>query len=137
MDGTLSYVAPNDLQSVWHLVSKGLHKVKEFCTESWIPEDVYHALKTGASTLHLAYRESDYVGFVVLSVLPDYDGKRVHIWCAYGEGGGCSDTFMPQVVDMAKNIGAKRVTFWSPREWDHKLGKMGFAATQTEWKKEL
>jgi hypothetical protein len=44
---------------------------------------------------------------------------------------------LPDLERIARNIKAKRITFWSPRKWDRRIAKYGYRAAQTEYVKEL
>jgi hypothetical protein len=134
----LTPVKPEDVQEVWHLVAQGLHKVLKHSTERWIPEDVYHAIRSGSSVLHLCYVEGEYCGFTVSTLLQQYDGKALHFWIVYNASKvDIIGTFMPDVELIARTAGAKRVTFWSPRRWERRIKRHGFLPTQTEFVKEL
>lgn len=117
----LVFVHPNDLREHWDTVKQGLQKIREHSAEGWLDEDVYHALKSGVSTLHLVVY-SEYVGFVILTPTQHYDGKALHIWCLHlhTEEPAMSD-FLPEIERMAREIGAKRITFTSPRKGWQKL----------------
>lgn len=132
----LEFVHPADLQEHWGKVLPGLLKVQRHSAGHWIPEDVYSALKTGNSTLHLAFAP-DYVGFVILTPSLSFDAKYLHVWCAYTSKRDVWELFAPELEKMARNIGAKRLTFWSPRAWDRLIGKHGYKRTQVEYVKEL
>ena len=135
---SLEFVPPDDLQSCWSVVLPGLKLVHRKSKSNWIPEDVYAQLKAGQATLHLAYVEQDYAGFVIVSVQPHWDGKNFHLWCGYSAGThDVLEIFMPELERMARSIGAKRLTFWSPRKWDRRISKFGYVPTQTEYVKEL
>lgn len=97
----------------WPEVREGLEKVLEKCPQDWIPEDVYFALQTGSSTLHL-FDE----GFVVLTPLKDYGGMTLFVWIAYGE---IYEKHMPELEDMARQVNAKRIQFKSTRKWDKRF----------------
>lgn len=134
----LDAVLVEQLQSAWKIVLPGLLKVQKHSVSHWIPEDVYAALRTGHSTLHLAYVGEEYAGFVVLTPTTTWDGKVLHIWCAYGVN-GCDvvNVFIGEIEKMARGYGAKRVTFQSPRKWDRVIMKHGYTPVQTEYAKEL
>jgi hypothetical protein len=134
----LTPVKPEDIQEVWHLVVSGLSKVLKHSTERWIPEDVYHAIRSGSSVLHLCYVDGEYCGFTVSTLLQQYDGKALHFWIVYNASKvDIIGTFMPDVELIARTAGAKRVTFWSPRRWERRIKRYGFLPTQTEFVKEL
>ncbi len=139
MDGNrveLSYVKPVDLQGYWDLIKVGLEAVHKNASDGWIAEDVYHAIKAGLSTLHLVYQDQEYVGFVILTPMQGYDVKKLHIWCAYNIGEkDVLAIVIPQLEDMARSIGARKLTFASPRKWERRL--KDFTPVTTYYEKEV
>jgi len=108
-------VHPSDLRGCWATVLDGL---KQMPAEDWIPEDVYHAIRSGQATLFVFEEAGDYAGFVVLErVVERFSGTvSCHVWLAYNAKG--QDTYDAAVSlyrDAAKQMGASRITFSSPR----------------------
>lgn len=136
---TLEHIPQADLQEAWKIIRPGLEKVHKHSVSGWIPEDVYVALRAGHSTLHLAYVEGDYAGFMVLTPQGVWDGKALHIWCAYNASKHDVLSLYEADLDrMARDIGATKITFWSPRAWEkYGIAKHGFKAMQTEYVKVL
>jgi hypothetical protein len=112
----LTYVNPQELHDYWPLVLDGLKVVQGNSSDGWIPEDVYTCIRNNTSTLHIGYEGDEYVGFVVLTPTPNFDGMRLNVWCAYSVGQNVVEKFLPEIKKMARNIGAKMVTFGSPRK---------------------
>ena len=130
-------VHPEELHKVWDLVSEGLKKVLRHSVSRWIPEDVYHAIRSGNSVLHMVYVDG-YCGFTVSTLVNAFDGKELHFWIVYNASKvDIIEQFMPEVERIARNAGAKRITFWSPRRWERRIKRYGFLPTQTEFVKEL
>jgi len=112
-------IHPDNLIKVWDKIREGLLEVKNKASDGWMPEDVYMALKSGHSTLHITEENNEYTGFVVLTPMQDYRGKKLHIWAAYHTAGKAVEKYRPELVDMAKQIGAKRLCFESTRKgWE-------------------
>lgn len=132
-------IVPQDkLHDAWTLIRHGLAKVRRRSASRWIEEDVYAEVRAGRSTLHLAHVDGIYVGFVVLSPSQTFDGMVLHIWCAHNASSyDVVRLFTPELERLGRSIGARHLTFWSPRKWDRKIGKVGFKANQTEYVKEL
>lgn len=132
----LRHIKPDDLIFEWERVRAGLLEVMKHSAEDWLPEDVYLSLKTGNSALYVAEdAQGDYLGFVVLQVLPMFHGKRLHVWCAHSTNTRwLVRTFNTDVQALAKEIGAKKVTFTSPRpEWQRVALRGGFKPSQTTY----
>lgn len=141
MDGVLKLtpIVSERLHEVWPQILPGLERVREHTDGYWLPEDVYHAIRAGSSTLHLGYIDDAYVGFLVLTLIQHFDGRVIHVWCAYSNG-ECDDIVMrtlPELEAHARKENAKRLTMWSERRWDRKLKPFGFEPTHTEYVKEL
>ncbi len=135
MDAALREAKPEELHGIWPLILEGLYKVERHSESHWIPEDVYTAIRTGNSTLHVAYIDCVYVGFFVLTPSVMWDGKVLHIWCGYTNHPEGMEVFMPMIDKLAR--GYRRITFWSPRKWDRRIKKFGFVPKQVEYVKEL
>jgi len=113
----LIHVPVERLHEDWPLIKEGLEKIIEKIKPDWIPEDVYHALRSNVSTVHLGYNGDEYEGFIVLTPTPDYDGVVLFIWCVYSPSRtNVLETYYEEVVQMARKIGAKKLRFASPRK---------------------
>ena len=126
----LKYVAPEELNSVWPKVREDVLKVLSHSSDTWIPEDMYFALKNNTSTLHLGEEDGQYRGFLVLTPTVAYDGPVLHIWATYSNGNTGLELLtegMEQIKQFANRMSAKRVTFFSPRKgWDKFGIALGF-----------
>lgn len=119
----LEYINPAVIHSVWGKVRHGIQTVQQRTAETYLPEDVYHAIKSGAATLHIGYLDNEYAGFVVLMPYRDqYTNDMVmHCWIAYSTGADVFDLALAEIQQMAKNINAK-ITFTSPRKaWEKRF----------------
>lgn len=134
----LRFVHPNELHDYWGLVLPGLEKVRGNAADGWLPEDVYHSLKSNASTLHVGEIDGDYCGFIVLTPIQGFSAKRLHVWCLYTTSRAAIDVFLPEIRRMAKQISARQITFHSPRKgWERRLAKLGFSPAQTIYAMEV
>lgn len=117
-DWTLKPVAGDQVRSVWEDVRWYLEEVLVACpnADTWIPEDVYHEIKTGRAFLYTVGTPSH--GCLVLQKLTDqYTGKPyLHVWIAYSKVLGAMGKVMPELERMAKSINADRITCHSPFE---------------------
>lgn len=111
------YVSPLELHETWPLIKPGLEIVIKKSKADWIPEDVYSALQTGNSTLHLLYNVDEYEGFVVLTPTKGYAGMTLFVWCAYSPTNtDVVSRYYPDIEKIARNIFAKKVRFASTRK---------------------
>ncbi len=117
----LLFVHPDELHAYWPYVEPRLQSVKRKMNARWIPADVYAALKGGVATLHIA-ETVGYAGFIVLQPLNDYDGKTLWVWVVFSEETfDVIARFESEIDGYARKIGAKRLAFSSPREWERRL----------------
>jgi hypothetical protein len=117
---TFNYIAPQDLHSVWGFVKCGLVSIKQKTGEQWLTEDVYASLKSGTSQLFMF---DD--GFTVLQSLRNEwtNEPYLHIWAMWhGKHEDISEDIHANLRQIAHNIGAKSITFTSPRRWERRSG---------------
>ena len=100
---------PIDIRHGWNRIKDGLVELSKKC--DWIPEDIYHSCKSGASQLWIAAE-----GFVILQIMTnEFTGaKELLVWIAVGEG-FVQDKYLPQIEQIARSVGAKTVKMESPR----------------------
>jgi hypothetical protein len=132
----LEYISPADLNPSWEIVRDGLFKVCKRASDGWIPEDVYYACRQGTSTLHLVWKDDEYVGFVVLTPMHGYDCKKLMIWIGYNAGEkDAVEVAMEDIEELARKSGARKVLFGSPRNWERRLPD--YKPTTTYYEKEV
>ena len=136
-DGELRWISPENLTQVWDLIKPGVLNISERTTEGWRYEDIYTAIKTGSSALHLAY-ETKYLGFIVTTLITGYRDRSLNIWlCFNASEKDIIEMFSEDVTKLAKNAGAKRITFYSSRRWERRLKDYGFSPARTLFEKEV
>ncbi len=132
----LRFIPKEDLRVEWPWIRKGLERILESSRQSWIPEDVYMALKTGSAEAFRAVDLNETVGFVILQKHEAIDCTELFIWAAYTLGDGRD--FYEDVESIARDVGAKRVVFWSNRKgWDRLAQRYGFSPSNIRYVKEL
>src|SRR5690606_24216944 len=78
----------------------------------------YHAVKAGQAALYLAAAEQGFAGFMVLQALhTEYSREPVlHCWLAYNHKDQVPhDAVIEFLRNQARQMGAKHITFGSPR----------------------
>ena len=127
-DRELRQIAPAELYAYWPLVKAGVEKVAERGSDGWLPEDVYMAVKQGVSLLYVAFVAQYYVGFAVVTPALGWHGPQLHVWCLYNRGErDVLETFLPELLAIAKERGAQRLTMSSPRKgWERRGEALGF-----------
>lgn len=123
----LSLILPGEVRKAWPLILPSLHAVMSKGPVSWIPEDVYHELRTGSAACHVATDAGQYAGCMVTQrVVDDYSGEpALHVWIAHNAGTAeVLDAGLPLLRDMARKGGFARITFGSSRPGWAKRYKM-------------
>ena len=139
-DGALHIeaISPVAVGSVWDHVRQYLRECVQLDYQDIRVEDVYTALRTGAATLHIGRRRKQIVGCMVTQPVADpYSGKPIlHIWLVHGRMQARDG--MPYVEDLARAIGARRITFTCPDYSYARLGQLwGFDTVRYECMKEI
>lgn len=126
-------VPPGELKLYWGKVKEVLERLSSV-SDGWIPEDVYAFLISGQATLYV--NDGDWKGFCILQLVPDYSQKRLHVWIAQTTDD--PKAYMAEVEMLARQIGASRITFDSPRKgWVRRAERLGFKPRMTRYEKEL
>lgn len=130
-------VAPTDLYLCWEWVREGLAKTTAKTGDDWMPEDVYHELKSGASHLYLIYVGAERVGFCVLQKWDRYHaGPRLFVralWCLPGALVKHRPELEAELNDLAIKCGCVALRMTSPRRWE----LAGWTPKQTIYEKEV
>lgn len=130
----LSVVAPSEVKNHWGNIRPVLDRLYRMGSDGWIPEDVYAFLIGGHATLYV--NDGEWRGFLIMQLLPNYAGKRLHIWIAYGFGD--MEPYMDEVKSIAKQAGADRITFESARKgWGRRAEHFGFRPARTIYEMEV
>lgn len=129
-------IEPQHLAAEWDRTRAGLAEVKKATPDDWLPEDVYMSLRQGHSTLYIGTGDSgEYLGFVVLRLVPTFHSKKVEIWCAYSATREpLMRRFFPHIKAVARNVGATMISFASARdEWEAGARRLGFTPAQVSY----
>lgn len=108
-------IPPAALRAVWPEVKQGLATMPP---DDWIAEDVYHAIRSGESALYVFTEAGEFSGFVVLRrLVAEFSGQvSCHVWLAYSKSDRDAYLAAEGVIKAtAKQMGASRITFSSPR----------------------
>jgi hypothetical protein len=111
-------VNASNLRSVWPEVRASLDAVQAKSPEDWIPEDIYHAIKTGSAALHLAKEGGQLAGVLVTTVtFAEFSGRKfLHVWVAHNLAGtDVIEAGIDMLKAMARAAGAEMITFGSKR----------------------
>lgn len=86
-------------------------------------------VKTGEAVLHNAVVESYYKGFLVSKTIDTLEGRKLLLWVCYISDDLLEDN-LDQIKEWARNIGAVKIQFQSPRPgWEKRAPKLGFEKT--------
>jgi hypothetical protein len=126
MNRTLEAVPPARLGTVWPRLRARFAKVET--PDGWIVEDVYAAIKTSSATLFLILDGGLEVGVLVLRLVADYDGPRLHIWILQSDADfDVMTEFSAVLDDLGRRANAGRITFSSTRSgWARVAPQHGF-----------
>jgi hypothetical protein len=103
-----------DVRAVWDRVLPGLLAILRKCAADWRPEDVYSRLVSGEWSLFMAEGVD---GFAVFSqyVSPYTLEKRLVVECCYFDGDDLWSRFEPELMQLARDVGAVCVECRSTR----------------------
>jgi hypothetical protein len=114
----LTLVPPAGVRAAWPLILQSLQAVQAKTADDWIPEDVYHALKSGEAACHLASGASGFCGILITTrAVAEFSGTpALHVWIVHNTGpADVLEAGLPLLRDMARKGGFTRITFGSPR----------------------
>jgi hypothetical protein len=114
----LTLVPPAGVRQAWPLILPSLQAVLSKTQDDWIPEDVYHALKSGEAACHLATGPQGFCGILVTTrTHTEFSGTTaLHVWIVHNTGeSDVLEAGLPMLREMAKKGGFARITFGSPR----------------------
>jgi hypothetical protein len=130
-------VSPAGLAAVWPRVRPGLDSMDK--GDGWIPEDLYMALKNNSATLYMVTIDGKEHGFLVLRLLHDFDGPRLHIWVLHSHSKvNLMAEFSDELDAIAKSNNATRITFSSTRSgWAKVAPKHRFTVRETVYERKI
>ena len=102
-------LSPANIEHHWYRLVPCLRTVQAKAPAEWTIPEVYQACRDSEAFLFLAPE-----GFCILRPLAD-GHPTVQVWIAYAEGGGNLTRYEPEIERLAREIGATRLIFSSPR----------------------
>lgn len=97
----------SDIDQHWAVIKPGLKRVRLKAGGDWTPHKLRKACRRTQAFLFVAPE-----GFVILRPDP---GPVLHLWVAYGTGGGLIHKYQSFIDQLARDIGAERITIQSQR----------------------
>jgi hypothetical protein len=119
---TAEAIPPQQLKDVWPLIRQDVASMD--APDHVIPEEVYAMCFTNQATLFILRLDGEMIGHVVVRlILPD-----LHLWQLFSKPGyDMLHLFKPEMLDLAKKVGARNITFGSSRKaWRETAEKLGF-----------
>ncbi len=113
-------VDPIGVYERWDWIRAGLEKTIKRVGAHFRPEDVYLRLRNGTAWLYAICVPFGEIGFVILTQEHDPDGPALFVWCLWAERGQLrpvKDQFDAELDVLARNSGAKRIRWQSPRNY--------------------
>lgn len=129
-------LAPQFLHAHWPWLKDNLLRVKEHTPDSWIPEDVYSAIKTGQAQALIGYEGQDAqsapMAAAIVRVDKDQTGAPIlFVWAAWMKGGDFAEA-LDYVKDCAKTAQCGKIRFESARPGWIKRAKLVNALFEME-----
>ncbi|MCF2133870.1 MULTISPECIES: hypothetical protein [Mycetohabitans] len=133
----LTFVPPEHLAREWPALRTPLAAMH--AADGWLPEDVYCAIKLGGASLYLLEVDGKRQGFVVLRVIHEIDGPRLHIWVLYADTRvDVMALFSDDIDAIARAAGASKVTFGTTRcGWQRVAPRYGFKRRETLYERNV
>lgn len=136
----LRAVKPEHLRDAWEVVLPGVREASGHSLGAWIPEDCYAGVQRGDLSMFLWIVDDRYAGFIVLQKKHLIHGLALHIFALFvvQEYGDCIDANMHKIDDIARHLGARKVTFQSPRKgWERRCSRLGFEPVSVNYEREV
>ena len=108
-------VLAQDLRKWWDVIKPGIDACRQSSADDWIPEDIYHAVKSGLSFLYVGQEDGEYVGFLVLTPIQTYAAKVLHVWLCYSAAESTFD-YLGELDNIARSLGISKITHTSARK---------------------
>lgn len=114
---------PAQLLNYWPDIKYGLEEVlRKTPTATWIPEDIYAAIKYGHAVCVLGMNNEDIEGFFV--GVPKTD-KTFFVWAVWLDGN--LQEGVKHLIDFTKKANCTRIAFDTDRKgWERVARKYGF-----------
>jgi hypothetical protein len=124
------------VKEYWDHIRYALECVIEKTNADWIPEDVYAACMMGQARVYLAPD-----GVIVFKLLTDNitNQNSLFVWAAYSKDGNALIKYHQDVDAIAKEFGASKISFASPRKaWHKAIHKIpGWYEVETVYEKRI
>jgi len=130
-----------ELHHLWPFIREGINTINKKCNSSrTLPEDIYHGIKSKHLKLLIGTIDNKYEGFFVIKNEVFPDGISIHTYMAHNNGDDKDFliNFSDILYDMAKMIGAVRLTYTSNRKgWLKTSKKIGYKPTVQIYEREV
>ena len=117
----LTFVSPDELRQVWHIVEPQIEAVCARTHARWLPEDVYASIAMGHSHIWLwRDMEGSIVGHIVLTKTKTWGEVTCDVWCCYHNSQDRTSTVVdvwPWVKEQARAMGADVIQIEGPRAY--------------------
>jgi hypothetical protein len=140
MNTQMEIVPPEHLRDVWELVRPGLLRASAHAKILWIPEEVFAACLTKQMFMYVWFVDGQYAAVAVLQKRMVLGRQTLQVFAGYAEPAYYSEvpTMNQQVDELARGIGASKITFQSPRKgWGRRAAQLGFSPECVIYSKEL
>lgn len=128
-------LTPAGVRAKWDWIRSGLAAVINRAGSDFVPEDVYHEVMSGRSTVMVQEDErGDELGFVVVNRV-QYPHKAVlFVWAMFGQFEQAEEKTLAELDDLARSINANEIECRSRRRgWARK----GFEVSEIIYRRKV
>lgn len=137
-EAQLIAINASEVRAVWPQYRGILETIPR--PDGWMPEDIFALVMFGSATLFEIVEQGCTVGLLVLRVLNEFDGNRLHIWALHATAApfDVMTRFSTELDDIGRRANCQRLTFESTRAGWAKVGpKHGFTVRSTIWQRRI
>jgi hypothetical protein len=132
-------IKPEELHSEWDFIKQGIDGILNKIHDRWLPEDIYWLIKQNSIWAYVVFDGDEKLGLVLLQPSAGWDGKELFLFGGFNIGTKDVIEFaLPEILNVARHIGAKRIKFQSPRKGFEKYAaNIGFEYSHSLYEREL
>lgn len=132
----MKLVPVKDIRAYWEPIRAYLEKLVDKVHPDWIPEDVFHAVRSGTAFVYIA---PDGVA-VFRCKQTEFDNETVlFLWAGYSTNGDAMVEYAADVEFIARSVGAAKIQFTSSRKgMEKQVTRLpGWTATEVVYEKRI
>jgi hydroxymethylpyrimidine pyrophosphatase-like HAD family hydrolase len=137
---SIEAIPVNELRYAFAQIENDLQYIRTKSFSDWIVSDIYLALRNEQSTLYMFYKDDEYIGFIITSLISDPGGElTLFVWATYQKPEYNYRQVGFDFLDkLALDKKVKTIEFHTSRQgWERVAGKHGFELTSYVYRKEV